>query len=132
MNRRGIQDESDLLAKWPLDALMVLNLSFSFADEAVSTDPARYEALINGQLHRELQSVSGRDVSILTRGGVGCLAQESIAPVALLDTSSQVDNSTPLLLLWFFTKSDHAPAMKADSLLNGVPLGLQSSQLVLD
>ena len=74
----------------------------------------------------------GSDASILTRGGASCLSQTPIVPVAALNPSTQVANYTSLRLPWFFTKSDHAPAAKADSLHQVVPLGLQSSHLLLD
>ena len=41
VSRRGLSrsgDKSELLAKWPLDALLVSDLSFSSSNEAFSTD----------------------------------------------------------------------------------------------
>ena len=135
MKSRGFQRsgvESELLDKGPLDALMVSDSSFSSSDEAFSIDPGRYEALINGQLPRQRQLVLGSDASTLTRGGADCFSQKLIAPVASVDPSTTVANYTLLRLPWFFTKSDQAPVAKADSLLQVVPVGLQSSHLLLD
>ena len=125
--RRGVQrlgDGNEPITKWPFDAFLVSEFSLSSSDKALSTDPAWFEALINGQVHRELQLVSDR-----TRGGAGSLAQKSCAAVASLDPSTQVAISTPLRLPWFSSKSHLASALEADPLHNAVPMGLQSSLL---
>jgi len=119
-------------AKWPLDALLALDLSSSSLDEDISADPARYEALINGQLHRDNCFPSGRDVSILTWGSADCLAPYCFAPSASLDLLTNLANLNPLSLPWLYRKNDHFIAMKVDSLHNVFPLGMQSSHLARD
>jgi len=135
VSRRGFLrpgEESELPAKWPLDALLVSNLSFSSSDEDIPADPIRYEALINGQLHKDIYIPSGRDVSILTWGGAGCLAPNCASPSTSLDLSTQLANLTPLSLPWLYRKHDHFTTMKVDSLHNVVPLGMQPSHLAHD
>jgi len=73
-------------------------VSFSSLDEDISTDPVRFEALINGQLHRDNCIPSGSDVFILTRGGVDCLASNCVATSPSLDLSTHLAISTLLSL----------------------------------
>ena len=109
--------KSEVSAKGPLDALLASDLSFSSLDEDNSADPARYEALINGQLHRDNFILSGGDVSISAWGGTDCLAGNCVAPSASLDLSTHLANSTPLGLPWLYRQNDHITTMKVDSFI---------------
>ena len=102
----------------------------SSLDDDNSADPERYEALINGQLHRDICVPSYRDVTISAQGSTGCLALNCVTASASFDLSTQLATLSPLALPMLCREVDQSTTTKVDSSHNVFSLGTLSSYLV--